>query len=99
MVAYSQPWTTRDLAAMPDACLTIHGAIANRAPDRTPRVALRWSLEGTHSGWGRFGAPTGASLYVMGLTHALVSDGRIEQEWMLVDDVSIWKQVLAAGRD
>jgi len=83
------------LAAMPDARLTVDSAIVNRGPERTPRVALRWSVTGTHGGWGRFGAPTGAPLYVMGLSHAQLSDGRVEREWVLIDEVSIWKQILA----
>lgn len=83
------------LASMPDAALTIHSSIVNREPERPVRVALRWSLDGAHTGWGRFGAPTGAPLHVMGLSHFHVSPGRIVAEWFSIDEVSIWKQILA----
>lgn len=62
---------------------------------RTARVALRWSLRGTHSGFGHFGPPSGAPVYVMGPSHAQIVDGRIAAEWLLTDEVAIWTQILA----
>lgn len=84
------------LAALPDARLTIHDATVLREAEAPVRVALRWSLDGTHSGWGAFGAPTGKPLHLMGLTHAQVTAGRIVAEWLLVDEVAVWTQILAA---
>lgn len=83
------------LASFPDAVLTVESATANRDAGQAPRVALRWSLRGTHSGFGHFGEPTGAPVYVMGLSHAQVVGGRIQQEWMVTDEVVIWKQIEA----
>ncbi len=83
------------LASFPDAELSVQSAIVNRDPDQPPRVALRWSLRGTHSGFGHFGAPTGAPVFVMGLSHGYFVDGRIRQEWIVTDEVSIWKQIIA----
>jgi hypothetical protein len=85
------------LAAFPDAELSVHSAILNRDPDQPPRIALRWSLRGTHAGFGHFGPPTGAPVYVMGLSHAYLVQGRITMEWILIDEVSVWKQILAHG--
>ena len=89
------------LASFPDAALTVESATANDGGGQAPRVALRWSLRGTHAGFGHFGEPTGAPVYVMGLSHAQVVQGRIQQEWMVTDEVSIWKQIEAhlQGRD
>ena len=83
------------LASFPDARLTLHSARINRDPGQAARVALRWSLDGTHAGFGRFGVPTGARVHVMGLSHAHVVDGRVAAEWLCTDEVSIWKQILA----
>ena len=83
------------LASFPDARLTIESAIVNRDPGQPVRVALRWALRGTHSGFGHFGEPTGAAVYIMGLSHAHLVDGRITQEWIVTDEVSIWKQIFA----
>lgn len=82
------------LASFPDAKLTIHTGFANRDAEQPVRLAIRWSLSGTHSGYGHFGAPTGAPVYIMGLTHAHMSQGQVKQEWMAVDEVAIWKQLL-----
>ncbi len=83
------------LASFPDAELTIDHLIVNRDPGQPVRLALRWSMTATHSGWGRFGEPTGAKVYILGMTHAYMVDGRITMEWICTDEVAIWKQILA----
>ncbi len=83
------------LASMPDAKLQVHSAFINREAEQPLRIAARWSLSGTHTGWGHFGQPTGAPLYVMGLSHAHVCQGRVTNEWVAFDEVSIWKQIYA----
>lgn len=83
------------LASFPDAELTIDHLIVNRDPGQSVRLALRWSMTATHKGWGRFGAPTGAPVYILGMTHAYMVDGRVTLEWLCIDDVAIWKQIMA----
>lgn len=83
------------LAAMPDAKLQVHSAFINREAEQPLRIAARWSLSGSHSGWGQFGQPSGAPLYIMGLSHAQVTQSRVVNEWIMFDEVSIWKQIYA----
>jgi predicted ester cyclase len=83
------------LAAMPDARLTIRSAIVNRDPGRPLRLALRWDLHGTHTGFGRFGPPAGAPLDIMGFSHMEIVDGQVRAEWLVVDEVATWTQILA----
>lgn len=83
------------LASFPDAELTVHSGRVNLDEGQAARVALRWSITGTHAGFGRFGTPTGARVFVMGMSHAQVVDGRVRAEWLLTDEVSVWKQILA----
>lgn len=83
------------LAAFPDAAFTVDHLIVNRDPGQPVRIALRWSITATHSGWGRFGEPGGAPIYIMGMTHAHIIDGRIAMEWIQIDEVTIWKQIMA----
>lgn len=83
------------LASFPDAEITIDHLIVNRDPGQPVRIALRWSITATHTGWGRFGPPSGARVYILGMTHAYMVGGRITMEWLLTDEVAIWKQVLA----
>ena len=83
------------LAAFPDLTFTVDNLVVNRDPGLPTRLAMRWHIEATHSGWGCFGAPGGASVYIMGLTHACMVNGRVTMEWILIDEVSVWKQILA----
>ena len=83
------------LASFPEAEFAVQSAIINRDPGQPARIALRWSLRGTHSGFGHFGPPTGAPVYVMGFSHAHIVEGRVTFEWVVTDEVAIWKQILA----
>ena len=85
------------LASFPDAAFAVHSATVNRDAGRPLRVALRWSLEATHSGYGHFGAPTGAPVHVMGFSHAEIVDGVVRYEWVVIDEVAVWKQIIAHG--
>ena len=85
------------LASFPDAAFTLHSATVNRDPGRPLRIALRWSLEATHSGFGHFGEPTGAPVHVMGFSHAEIVDGQVRYEWVVMDEVAIYKQIIAHG--
>jgi hypothetical protein len=89
-------WAIGYLASFPDARFRLDSAHVNRDPEQPVRLALRWSIEGTHGGWGHFGEPSGAPVHVMGLSHMALTDGLVRQEWLLVDEVSIWAQILAA---
>ena len=88
-------WVMGYLASFPDAAFKVEAARINRDPEQPARVALRWSLTGTHSGFGHFGEPTGAPVYVMGMSHLNLTAGRITAEYMVTDEVAIWKQIYA----
>lgn len=81
-------------SSFPNAKFSIEHQIGREDPMLSPRTAVRWSLHGKHDGWGMFGEPTGADVYVMGFTHAEFGPGGLRREWTLYDHVSIWKQIL-----
>jgi len=90
-------------AAFPDAAFSIEHVIGSDDPLMPPRAAVRWSLHGTHAGWGRFGAPTQAPVYIMGMSHAEFGpfggngawgEPTIRREYVLIDETAIWKQIL-----
>jgi predicted ester cyclase len=83
------------LASFPNAKFSIDNAFVNREPHRAPRLSVRWSLRGEHTGFGHFGAPSGASVYIMAIAHLQLVDGRVDTEWLMTDEVSIWKQIHA----
>ena len=86
-------------AAFPSATFSIDHMVGMDEPLAPPRAAVRWSLYGAHSGWGMFGAPTQANVYVMGITHAEFGPYGLRREWTLIDETAIWKQILLATGD
>lgn len=91
-------------AAFPDATFTIHHQIGRDDALMPPRAALRWSLQGRHTGWGAFGRPTGAEVFILGACHAefgalVGSQPKLRREWVLFDETAIWKQILLATGD
>ncbi|RED13155.1 nuclear transport factor 2 family protein [Pontivivens insulae] len=83
-------------ASFPTATFKIEHQIGREDPMMPPRAALRWSLHGTHSGWGAFGTPTGAEVYIMGACHAEFGPWGLRREYALFDETAIWKQILLA---
>ncbi|MEM8691662.1 MAG: ester cyclase [Pseudomonadota bacterium] len=81
-------------ASFPDAIFTIDHQIGREDPMMPPRAAIRWSLEGRHDGWGVFGQPTGAHIYVLGISHAEFGPRGLRREYTLFDETAIWKQIL-----
>ncbi len=81
------------LSALPDARLVVDHSIALEEPGRPVRTSTRWRLAGTHSGHGAFGPPTGARLLILGITQAHVWDGRIQQEWTVVDELAVQRMI------
>ena len=84
-------------AAFPGATFTVRHRTGRHDPLLSPRAAIRWTLEGRHEGWGHFGRPTGAEVYVMGITHAEFGPWGLRREWTIYDEVQVWKQILLAG--
>ncbi len=56
----------------------------------------RWSAEGTHSGPGLYGEPTGKAVQIWGITQHHIVDGRIVAEWMLFNELDLLMQLAAS---
>lgn len=81
-------------SAFPSAEFRIDHVIGRADPMMPPRAALRWSLWGRHDGFGAFGEPTHAMVYVLGMSHAEFGPWGVRREWVLYDETAIWKQIL-----
>ena len=81
-------------ASFPNAKLTIEHQIGREDQHMPPRAAIRFGLHGKHEGWGRFGRPTGADVYVMGAAHCEFGPYGIRREYVLFDETAIWKQLV-----
>jgi predicted ester cyclase len=56
-------------------------------------VATRFTIRGRHTSELMGAAPTGRDVEFTGLTVSRCSDGRIEEEWELIDAVGLMQQV------
>lgn len=81
-------------ASFPNAKFKIEHQIGRDDPMMPPRAAIRWSIHGKHDGWGVFGTPTGADVYVLGISHAEFGPWGLRREFTIFDETSVWKQLL-----
>ena len=80
--------------AFPQASFSVEHLVANPRPGRATAVCLRWRVRATHDGAGRFGAPTGKPVHVLGICHAEIEHGRVLREWVLIDEIALWMKLL-----
>lgn len=81
-------------SSFPNAEFKIHHRIGLEDDMMSPRAAIRWSLQGKHEGYGAFGQPTGAEVYIMGACHAEFGPWGLRREYVLYDELAIWKQII-----
>ncbi|MGI9436407.1 MAG: ester cyclase [Geminicoccaceae bacterium] len=81
-------------SSLPSATFAIHHQIGRADAHMPGRAAVRWSLRGKHDGWGAFGTPSGADVYVMGISHAEFGPWGLRRDYTLIDETAIWKQIL-----
>tara|TARA_Y100000768_G_scaffold324362_1_gene261047 strand:- start:225 stop:1187 length:963 start_codon:yes stop_codon:yes gene_type:complete len=62
---------------------------------KNSKVSIRWFLNGLHSNnTNEYEQATNKNIFIMGINHAEIVDGNIIREWVLFDEVAIWKQLL-----
>ena len=63
--------------------------------NKNPRASIRWFLEGIHSKDSEdYGKKTNSKLFIMGINHVELNQDGVIREWVLFDEVAIWKQIL-----
>lgn len=80
--------------AFPDLHVRIEDSFGNGT-----QVATAFTLTGTHTGPLRGLPATGRPVSVNGIVHSRVRDGRIVDEWELIDMASLMHQLSADGAD
>jgi len=64
-------------------------------PNKNPKASIRWFLEGIHSNDSDdYGKKTNSKLFIMGINHVELDQDGVIREWVLFDEVAIWKQIL-----
>ena len=63
--------------------------------NKNPRASIRWFLEGMHTNDSEdYGKKTNSKLFIMGINHVELNQDGVIREWVLFDEVAIWKQIL-----
>lgn len=83
------------LGSFPDAVMSVdHFYYMGNAEDGY-KTMTRWSIQGVHNGNGPYGPPTGKPIYLMGISHHRVKDGKFLEEWTYFDEIALMKQLFA----
>jgi predicted ester cyclase len=82
------------LAAFPNGRLLIEHVCATGDERSGYNVALRWTLLGTHEGFGIYGSPTGRHVRVLGMSHFHVQGGVLQEEWTVFDELALLAQLV-----
>ena len=91
-----ETWRNSFLAALPDLKLSIDHVAEIPYLGDAKDVSLRWSAVGTHSGAGCYGAPSDAPIYILGVSHFRIMNGRIREQVTIWDDIALRRQIATA---
>lgn len=83
------------LAQFPDLHYQIDELYWNedRPKDRL-KVAVRWTMQGTHEGWGPLGKPSGRRMELMGMSQHYVKNEKLAEEFTLYSELALLKQLM-----
>ena len=81
------------LAMFPDLALTIDDLYWMGNDSAGYKIAIRWSIRGTHLGTGIYGAPTGRQVRFWGITQQRIKQGVVLAEWLLFNEFALMAQI------
>lgn len=81
------------LSPFPDLAITVEHFCYVGDEQVGYRTATRWRMTGTHTGYGIYGEPTGKQIHILGISHHLIKDGKIQNEWTIFDEFALLKQL------
>ena len=91
-----QSWMAELIKAFPDLKLSIDHVAEVPYLGQAMDVALRWSAIGTHQGAGRYGAPSGAPIFILGVTQFRIINNRVRKQVTIWDDIALRRQIVTA---
>ncbi|CAN1549996.1 Polyketide cyclase SnoaL-like [Sphingomonadaceae bacterium] len=86
-------WYTAIIGSFGDARINVDHIAHVPAAGGALDIAVRWSLTGTHDGVALYGPATGERIYILGVTHWRVVEGRIAEEVTVFDEVALMRQM------
>ena len=81
------------LAMFPDLALSVDDVYYMGNDDDGYLSAVRWSLSGTHHGFGIYGSPTGRQVTMWGISQHHIMNGIITEEWTLFNEFAVMQQI------
>lgn len=91
-----QSWFAALLKAFPDLQLSIDHVAEIPYLGDGQDIALRWTATGSHEGAGRYGAPSGAPVFLLGVTQFRIMNNRVREQVTIWDDVALRRQIATA---
>jgi predicted ester cyclase len=79
-------------SSLPQAALQVERITCNTGKE-SDTVAVRWRLTGLHQGNGYFGPASGKPVNMPGISHFVVTGGKISQEWTVFDAFDVLCQI------
>ncbi|GAB4149328.1 MAG: ester cyclase [Sphingomonadales bacterium] len=84
------------LACLDDVCVRLDHVAAIPYLGAGLDIAARWSLAARHQGDGIYGPSTAADIWLLGISHWRVINGRVHDEWTLFDELALMTQIARA---
>ncbi len=76
------------------SAVSVDHVVEQPAGSSAKHAATRWAVSGKHVGEFLGAKATGRPVYIMGVTHRRIVDGRIAVEWTVFDSLSVLSQLL-----
>lgn len=83
-------------ASFPNAKFIVERVTCNERQNTNSNswdVAVRWRILGINEGIGYFGKPSGCPVEVLGISHLIIEDEKITEEWITFDGLDVLKQI------
>lgn len=81
------------LALFPDLALRVDDVYWMGNDREGYLTSVRWSISGTHRGFGVYGPPTGRQVSMWGISQHRIRDGVIHEEWTLFNEFGVMQQL------
>lgn len=84
------------IATFPDAVFEVRDVAANTDDFHGTRVSVMWRMRGTYAGAPSYGPLTLSPVDVLGISHFVMRDGRIHNEYRVFDELAVLTQIQTA---
>jgi len=81
------------MAMFPDLALSVDDVYWMGNEHDGYLTSVRWSIVGTHRGFGIYGAPTGRQISMWGISQHRINNGQIVEELMLFNEFAVMQQI------